>query len=116
MAKIWSYTGTLAPVADIQISSPFVNDQFEAQSYLQGQYPASDEAVGTTGSVQGSSNTYFFEVEDDSPISTYTITWNPNGGTWTDNSSTSSRTTTVNSGVTPTQPANISRFGFEFDR
>jgi hypothetical protein len=115
MAKTWSYTGTVGFAPDIEVSSPFINDQFEAQSYLQGQYPASGQSVGTTGSVQGSSNKYFFEVEDDSPISTYTITWNPNGGTWTDNSSTSSRTTTVNSGATPTQPANISRSGFTFN-
>jgi hypothetical protein len=45
---------------------------------------------------------------------TYTITWNPNGGTWSDNSSTLSRTTTVNAQATPTQPAGISRSGFTF--
>jgi hypothetical protein len=115
MAKTWSFTGTgdLGGFADINVSNPSVNNQSGAQSYLEGQFPASGQTVGTTGSVQGSSTFYFFEVEDDSP--TYTITWNPNGGTWSDNS-TSNKTTTVNSGVIPTQPTSISRFGFEFDR
>jgi uncharacterized repeat protein (TIGR02543 family) len=59
-------------------------------------------------------NNQFEIINGGSGTVSYTITWNPNGGTWTDNSSTSSRTTTVNSGGTPTQPASLTRTGFTF--
>jgi hypothetical protein len=59
-------------------------------------------------------NNQFEIVNGGGGTTTYTITWNPNGGTWSDNS-TSNKTTTVNSGATPTQPTSISRSGFTFN-
>jgi hypothetical protein len=44
----------------------------------------------------------------------YTITWNPNGGIWSTSPTTGNRTTTVNDGTVPTQPAALSRTGFTF--
>ena len=48
------------------------------------------------------------------PVTQYTITWVPNGGTWSDGT-TNNKTTTVNENTTPSQPQSISRTNFNFD-
>lgn len=104
MAKVWSYIGIFGQPSDIELTNPFVNDENEAYSVLEVNYPAAGQSVGTTGSVTGPSETFYFEVIDEGGSTIYAY-FTTAGGTPAsyETQSSSSGSLSVTSPGTPTR-------------